>query len=372
MAPPHEPDLIALPAAGPDLALEIRSAWDNGDAVTIVAPGAAAPSGPVAPGVIVHAPTSGTTGVPRIAALTHDGLAASAAMVFDALGATASDPWLCCLPLRYVAGLAVLGRAWVTDTPCIVHDGFDAERVRDAIASGEIVYVSLVSTALRRLLDLDAPIDRLRGILLGGGPIDHALVADAHARGAIVHSTYGMTETWGGIVHDGHPLHGVDVRLGGPDNNDIEVRTPTAMRGYVEDPIATAAAFTADGWLRTGDIGAWNADGTLAVVDRRKDVIITGGINVIPSTVDAALCELDGIADAAVYGAPDAEWGERIVACIVLADPGTRLTVEHVRAQLRERIPGPALPREIRIVRGIPKSAGGKVLRRELRTHEDL
>lgn len=373
MTPPHEPAPELLTGDTPDLAGRVQAAWSEGRAVLVVPPGAAAPAvgvGPVESGDIAYVRTSGTTGEPRVAALTRDGLAASAQMVFGAIGATPAEPWLCCLPLHYVAGLAVLGRAWVTDTPCIVHERFDAERVRDAIASEEVAYVSLVATALRRLLDLDAPVDLLKGILLGGGPIDHALVADAQARGATVHSTYGMTETWGGIVHDGHPLVGVELRLAGPDGNDIEVRTPSVMRGYVGDAAATATAFTADGWLRTGDVGAWNPDGTIAVVDRRKDVIISGGVNVIPSQVDAALRTVDGVADAAVIGAPDAEWGERVVACLVVADGAEAPALDRVRAQLRGSLPDPALPREIRIVDAIPRTAGGKVLRRQLRTHE--
>ena len=375
MAPPHEPAPELLTGDAPGLAGRIQAAWAGERAVLVVPPGVELPggAGPAEPGDIAHVRTSGTTGEPRVAALTRDGLSASAQMVFGAIGATPADAWLCCLPLHYVAGLAVLGRAWVTGTPCIVHERFDAERVRDAIASEEVAYVSLVATALRRLLDLDAPVELLKGILLGGGPIDHALVADAQARGATVHSTYGMTETWGGVVHDGHPLAGVEVRLAGPDGNDIEVRTPSVMRGYVGDAEATADAFTSDGWLRTGDVGAWNADGTIAVVDRRKDVIITGGVNVVPAEVETALRTLAGVADAAVIGVPDAEWGERVVACVVAADAADAAaapTLDRVRAQLRGTLPDPALPREIRIVDAIPRTAGGKVLRRQLRTHE--
>lgn len=370
MAPADEPTPELLASERPDLAERIRAAWADERAVAVLAPGApAALPGPAAPGDIAHVRTSGTTGVPRVAALTRSGLEASAAMVSAGIGATPADPWLCCLPLHYVAGLAVLGRAWITKTPCIVHAGFDAERVRGSIASGEVAFVSLVSTALRRLLELDTPVERLNGILLGGGPVDHALLADARARGATVHTTYGMTETWGGIVHDGHPLPGVGVRLGGPEGNDIEVRTPSVMRGYVGDVVGTAEAFTADGWLRTGDIGTWN-DGLLTVVDRRKDIIISGGVNVVPTEVDAALRSIPGIADVAVIGVPDAEWGERVVACVVAAKPAEPPTIERVRAQLRGVLPDPAIPRELRIVDAIPRSAGGKILRQQLRTHE--
>jgi acyl-CoA synthetase (AMP-forming)/AMP-acid ligase II len=175
-----------------------------------------------------------------------------------------------------------------------------------------------------------------------------------------------MTETWGGIMHDGLPLSGVEVRLAGPDANDIEVRTPTVMHGYLGDDTATRAAFTEDGWLRTGDIGAWNADGTLSVIDRRKDVILSGGVTVIPALVDAALHALPGCRDAAVVGVADSEWGERVVACVVW-DETTPPSLDALRDALRTSLPASALPREVRFVTEIPRSAGGKLLRRALR-----
>lgn len=360
----HEPALALIPASAPDAAASVTAAWDRGDAVFVAPEGTPIPNANPEPGDAAFVRTSGTTGEPRVAALTRAGLDASAQMVASAIGATSSDPWLCCLPLTYVAGLAVVGRAYALGAPCVVHDGFDALRVANTIADEDIAFTSLVGTALRRLLDLGAPLQRLKGILLGGGPIDHALVAAARAGGIAVHTTYGMTETWGGIVHDGHPLPGVELRLGGPGNDDIEVRTPSAMRGYVNDAAGTRAAWTDDGWLRTGDIGAWNDDGTIAVVDRRKDLIITGGVNVIPSVVDTALQALPMITDGVVVGLPDAEWGERVVAYIVSDDPPT---VDELRAALRGAIPDAALPREVRIVATIPRTGGGKVLRRMLR-----
>lgn len=374
MAPPHEPALRRLTGTGPAVAAALADAWTNGDAVVVTTPDRPAPALPerVPPGVNAVVATSGTTGEPRLVALTQSGLHASAHMIADALHVDPTAPWLCALPLHYVAGLAVVGRAWSLGAPVVVHDRFDVDTVAAAINDESVAYVSLVSTALLRLLDADVPIETLQGILLGGGPIDHALVARARARGARVHCTYGMTETWGGIVHDGHPLPGVEVRLGGPDANDIEVHTPTVMHGYLNDPTGTRAAFTDDGWLRTGDIGAWRNDGALIVIDRRKDVILSGGVTLIPATIDTALRALPHCVDAAAVGAPDPEWGERVVACVVW-DAGVPVpTLDSLRDALRPHLPAAALPRELRVVDAIPRSTGGKILRRELRTNANL
>ena len=169
----------------------------------------------------------------------------------------------------------------------------------------------------------------------------------------------------GGVVHDGYPLDGVELSLG--EGGEILVRAPMVMRGYRLAPEETAAAFMADGRLRTGDAGTIDADGRLRVVDRLRDIIITGGVNVGPSEVEAVLAEHPGVADVCVAGAPDPEWGERVVAHVVPRDSTAPPGVEELRAFAADRLSAAKLPRQVVLTEAIPRTPGGKPLRRELR-----
>lgn len=363
--------LVTVRRPAPEAAGEIRAAWDAGHAVLVLDPrapepevgrivGWMQPEAGVAPEVAAVVVTSGTSGAPKGVELTWDGLAASAAAISTALEVGAGDRWLACLPLHYVAGLAVVGRAWATGTPVTVLAGFDVA----AVAEAEATLVSLVPTMLRRLREAGAETGRFRRILLGGGPV--------RERGPNIVATYGLTETWGGVVHDGHPLAGVELRLG--DDDEILIRAPMVMRGYRLAPAETAGAFTAGGWLRTGDAGTFepepgagaDAGGRLRVIDRLRDLIITGGVNVSPSEVEAVLGRHPGVADVCVAGAADAEWGERVVAHVVPADPAQPPALEELRAFAGERLSAAKLPRQVVITGEIPRTAGGKPLRRLL------
>jgi O-succinylbenzoic acid--CoA ligase len=353
--------LVTVRLAPPEAAAAIRAAWDAGDAVLVLDPRAPQaevgevlerirPGEGVDPDVAAVVATSGTAGQPKGVELTWDGLAASAAAVHRALDAGPGDRWLACLPLHYVAGLAVVGRAWATGLPVTVAGGFDVTAAADA------TLVSLVPTMVRRLREAGVDLSRFRRILLGGAPVQET--------GPNIVATYGMTETWGGVVHDGHPLDGVELSLG--ERDEILVRAPMVMRGYRLDPGQTAAALTADGWLRTGDAGRIDADGRLRVVDRLRDLVITGGVNVSPSEVEAVLAEHPGIADVAVAGAPDPDWGERVVAHVVPEDPAAPPDVAELRSFAADRLSAAKLPREVVVVAAIPRTAGGKPLRRLL------
>jgi len=358
--------LVTVRRPAPDAAEEIRAAWDAGDAVLVLDPrapvaeverivGRMRPEAGVAPEVAAVAVTSGTSGDPKGVELTWDGLAASAAAIYEGLEVEAGDRWLACLPLHYVAGLAVLGRAWVTGTPVTVIAGFDVATV--AAAAGDATLVSLVPTMLRRLWAAGADTARFRRILLGGGPV--------REKGPNIVATYGLTETWGGVVHDGWPLAGVELEIG--DDGEILVRAPMVMRGYRLAAKETAGAFTAGGWLRTGDAGTLDAGGRLRVVDRLRDLIITGGVNVSPSEVEGVLAGHPGVADVCVAGAADAEWGERVVAYVVPAERAAPPALEELRAFAAGRLSAAKLPRQVVITEQIPRTAGGKPLRRRLR-----
>jgi O-succinylbenzoic acid--CoA ligase len=396
-------ELVAVLARGPRGAAAVARAWDEGAAVAPLDPGAPEAllrerlehlrptrlddgggptlrSGgiPVPAGTGAVVSTSGTTGNPRAARLDHAALTASARAVHEALGAGPAHAWLCCLPLHSIAGLAILARARTYGLPLAVHERFDPDAVAAAAttATGSTL-VSLVPTMLARLLDRDAPVARFHTILLGGAPVPGPLVARATAAGARVATTYGMTETGGGCVHDGHPLHGVEIRLAMLDRataaaepgatGEILVRGAVVMHGYHRDPAASARAFTPDGWLRTGDVGTFDPAGRLRVVDRLRDLVITGGVNVSPTSVERVLAEHPGIAEVCVAGSPDREWGERVVAFVIPTRREAPPSLEAVRAFARGRLTPAELPREVRIVEVIPRTPGGKPRRAALR-----
>jgi O-succinylbenzoic acid--CoA ligase len=375
-------------------ATAVRAAWADGDAVAIIDPrdpqfrveerlSALRPTEildatgrrpwrdrdgegePVPAGVAAVVGTSGTTAEPRWVMLDDHALEASAFAVHAALGADPiDDTWLACVPLTGVAGLAILARGFHTGTDVTVHERFDTAAVARAPQLG-VTLVSLVPTTLSRLLDAGAPVDRFRHILLGGAPAPPGLLARARAAGAHVSTTYGLTETGGGCVHDGRPLIGVEV-VTDPTTDEILVRGQITMRGYRLDEPATAAAFTPDGFLRTGDLGRVEPDGTLRVGDRRKDVIITGGVNVSPTAVEHVLLLHPAIRDVCVVGLPDPEWGERVVAYVVPVRKGLPPSLADLRAFAQQRLTAAELPREVRTVEEIPRSPGGKLLRRLL------
>jgi o-succinylbenzoate---CoA ligase len=394
-----EAEAVAVLLPPPEAAGAAVALWQAGEAVVVVDPAAPAadvrrtlaalrptalvdgsgrrpcPDGvPVSAGVAAVVATSGTTGERKGVELTFAGLAASASAVASAVGAGPGDGWLCCLPLHLVAGLAVVGRAWATGAPVTVQAGFEPERVADAARSAP--FVSLVPTMLRRLV-ASAPdaVARFGHVLLGGGPIDRELLDAARDLGATVSTTYGMTETWGGVVHNGHPLDGVELRLdlsrggaGAAAVGEILVRAPMLMRGYRLRPQDTARAVDADGWYRTGDLGRFDpqAGGRLWVVDRLDDVVNSGGVKVGPTEVERVLARHPGVADVCVAGRPDPDWGQRVVAFVVPADPAAPPVVEELRAFARAELPAPKLPREVVVVPAIPRTAGGKTLRRLL------
>jgi o-succinylbenzoate---CoA ligase len=377
---------IALPAA--EAATAIAAAWAEGVAVLPIDPAAppeararvlgrlaptevletggrtvTRPGGePVAAGTAAVVATSGTTGEPKGVVLGHAALEASARAVGGALGTTADDRWLVCVPLHHVAGLSILVRARVAGCGLEVHRRFDVAAVAEA--AGRCTLVSLVPTMLSRLL-ADAvgraAVRRFRAVLLGGGPIPPALLAEARALGAVVHTTYGMSETCGGVVHDGHPLPGVELRTGGDD--EVLVRGPMLLSGL--RPASLGSPVDAAGWLHTGDAGRIDpATGELRITDRLRDLVITGGVNVSPTAVERALADVPGVADVAVAGVPDVEWGERVVAWVVPAGAGPDLAT--LRAVVTERLGAAHAPRQLVLVDAIPRSASGKLRRREL------
>jgi O-succinylbenzoic acid--CoA ligase len=336
--------------------------------------------------------TSGTTGRPKGAMLTIGNHWWSAVGSALNLGVHADDRWLACLPLYHVGGLSILLRSAVYGTTAVVHDGFDAEAVNRALDEEWVTIVSVVSVMLQRMLDArgDRPYpSSLRCVLLGGGAAPRPLLERCARLGVPVVQTYGLTETASQVVTlapedalrklgaAGRPLypnelrvvaHGRDAAAGEP--GEILVRGPVVMAGYAGRPEATARAIV-DGWLHTGDVGHLDADGYLYVLDRRDDLIVTGGENVYPAEVEAALLAHPWVAEAGVVGAPDDTWGQRVVAVVRLAgapDLATADAVDTLRAHCRAHLAGYKVPSEIRIAaEPLPRTASGKLRRAELR-----
>jgi O-succinylbenzoic acid--CoA ligase len=320
----------------------------------------------VADGTAVIIGTSGSTGTSKGVQLSAAALLHSARASLARIGARPGERWLCCLPGTNIAGLQVLVRSLVSGTDPVLASNADAATV----AASGCAHVSLVPTQLRRLLhpdiDISTPLAGFSSVLLGGAAAPPSLLQAARAAGVPVVTTYGMTETCGGCVYDGQPLDGVRVAIGDDDAPDggggrIWIGGPVLFSGYRSLTAAPAAdAVLADGWFRTGDLGQLDAAGRLTVRGRADDVINTGGRKVVPGEVAAALESCPGVREVAVVGQPDAEWGERVVAVVVPADPANPPALELLRLHVKERLPRYAAPSRVVVVDAVPLLPSGK------------
>lgn len=273
--------------------------------------------------------TSGSTGTPKATVLTVDQLAASS--MATAIALRGEGQWLLALPLQYVAGVQVLVRSlfagtrpWVMD----LSNGFTPEAFTEAAEqlTDTIRFTSLVPTQLQRLLDSPSPrtlaaLRRFNAILLGGAPASDPLLDAAKAAGLKIVTTYGSAETCGGCVYDGSPIEGVRVML--DDDGRVLLGGDTVASGYLDAPEATAEAFfEEDGtrWYRTNDLGELAEDGTLTVLGRADDVIITGGVKASAAFIQAELEKFDGVTAAFVAGVPSREWGQAVAAYVAVED----------------------------------------------------
>jgi O-succinylbenzoic acid--CoA ligase len=330
--------------------------------------------------------TSGTSGRAKGACLSWSNFQASALAAEDRLGSVVRERWLACMPLFHVGGLSILMRSVLFGGPVRLQPRFDAAVLSDALDDGDIAGVSLVPTMLTRLLkhraDRAAP-PGLRALLVGGAAASPELLARALAAGYPVCPTYGLTEATSQVATAAPPragasspspmlpLRGTELRIESEGSDaaagvpgEIVVRGPTVMQGYLHDATAAARALR-DGWLHTGDVGYLDAAGGLHVLDRRDDLIVSGGENVYPAEIEAALLEHPLIEDAGVTGLADPDLGARVVAWVVVA-AGATLDVEALRSHCRERLAGFKQPREFRRVATLPRNAVGKLQRRRL------
>jgi O-succinylbenzoic acid--CoA ligase len=339
--------------------------------------------------------TSGTSGTPKGSELTHANFQWSALASAAHLGVDLRDRWLACMPLFHVGGLSILIRALLYGSSVVVHERFDAEAVDSALDRDGITHVSLVATMLARILDARgsrlAP-DTLRCVLLGGGPAPTDLIDRAMDLGFPIAPTYGLTEAASqvatrppgsraavasaGLV----PLVGNELRIVAGDGRDcadgdageLWLRGPTVMRGYLQRPSESAAAL-ADGWLRTGDIAIRAGDGTLTILERRSDLILSGGENVYPAEVEAALCEHPAVVDAAVAAIADPEFGQRPAAWLVFHPDAQEIpAADALRQFCRRRLAAFKVPVRFERLAALPRTASGKLQRGELKLETPL
>jgi O-succinylbenzoic acid--CoA ligase len=330
--------------------------------------------------------TSGTTGAPKGVRLTLENLLASAVASVFRLGFRRNETWHVALPLHHVGGFSPVFRMPLYGMTVVLRESFDADAVAADVERYDVTATSLVPTQLGRVLDATngsiAP--SLRAVLLGGAPATESLLDRCVARSIPVFPTYGMTEAASQIATAtpeearanpgtvGRPLFRTDLSVRDDagaerppgETGELVVSGPTVSPGYLDES-ATAAAFDDDG-LRTGDVGYRDEDGLFWIVGRTDDLILTGGENVAPADVVDALRAHPDVADAAVVGLPDEEWGERVAALVVPregSDPAASALDDHCR----ERLANYKVPRTIRFAEAIPRTDSGTVDRAAVR-----
>ena len=331
--------------------------------------------------------TSGTTGRPKGALLTHENLLSSARAVVTAWRWTADDGLVLALPLFHMHGLGVgVHGSLVSGGRILLLGGFTADGVAAAASRDDATMVFGVPTMHKRLVELAErePAARealasLRLMVSGSAPLSDELWARIRdVAGQEVMERYGMTETVMNVSNPydgarrpgtvGLPLPGVEVRLDGDDDTgEILVRGQNVFAGYHERPDATRESFTDDGWFRTGDIGHRSEDGYVAIVGRSKELIISGGFNVYPREVEEALEAHPAIREAVVIGRPSEEWGETVAAVVVLDGDATLPRDEDLGAFVTGRVAGYKKPREYHVIDEVPRNAMGKIDRAKVR-----
>jgi fatty-acyl-CoA synthase len=336
--------------------------------------------------------SSGTTGRPKGAMLTHGNIWWNNINVLLTYDLREDDVSLLIAPLFHIGGLNVNSLIiWQKGGHIVLHRGFDAARCLDDIAEYRITLLFGVPAMLLFISQqpgfATADLSSLNAIVCGGAPVPEPLLRLYAARGVPINQGYGLTETspfvtflapeWGTakLGSAGRAPIFSEVRIVDADgreirqpreNGEVITRGPNIMKGYWNNPEATAAAIDGEGWFHTGDIGYLDEDGFLFIADRLKDMVITGGENVYPAEVESALYSHPAIAEIAVIGLPDQQWGEAVVA-IVSLKPDATLELEELRNFASDRLARYKLPRRLEIIEAMPRNPAGKVLKFQLR-----
>lgn len=332
--------------------------------------------GPLAlPEALAIVRTSGTGGRPRGIVLGAEGLLHVARASGNRLGLASRDAWYASLQPAHVGGLALILRAAALGSAVVATGGFDAAGFIELAEAGRVTHASLVPVMLKDVLDVlggrTAP-PALRAVLVGGAHCPEAWLVHAADVGLPVATTWGMTEASSQVATAtpaevrsnprsvGRPLEGVEVRAS--RTGELRVRGPTLAL----DAMGPGGALTDDdGWYHTGDVGRVDPDGTVYVTGRVGHRIVSGGLNVDPAEVEAALRGVDGVADCAVFGIPDPRWGERIAAAVV-SEAGAELDAERLDRLQRARLASGKRVRAWILVEALPRNANGKVDRQAL------
>jgi len=332
--------------------------------------------------------TGGTTGIPKGVMLTHEGIHLSAHSVAYSERSTESDVALCFLPFNHVFGQMHIMNATILSSGCLeLLPSFDMDRVLEVMQSGRLTKFFAVPTVYMRLLtlgDLERRLGRLRYCFSAAASMPVEIVRLWKERTEIsIAEGYGMTEAMPVSYNHyhrhvvgsvGQPVHGVEVQIrdkfGKPveqgHEGEICVRGRIVMKGYLNDPEGTRSASWGGGWYRSGDVGLFDADGYLYIIDRLKDMIITGGENVYSREVEEVLYTSQAVQECAVIGLPDKEWGERVTAVIV-PKPGKKIAPQDLKALVKARLSAFKVPKEFFVVDEMPKNPAGKILKRELK-----
>lgn len=335
------------------------------------------------PHAIVY--TSGTTGVSKGAILTYQNHFWGAMASAMQLGLSISDKWLVPMPLFHVGGMGVLMRCLIYGTTVVIHHRFEPELVNRAIDEDGVTLVSVVPAMLRRMLEQRThpyP-STLRSVLLGGSAAPKGLLMRAHEQHVPVNQSYGLTETntqattlmatdaLRKVGSSGKPLANLRLAILGPSGlttdphveGEIAVQGPTVIQGYLNQPVANAKSFR-DGWFYTGDIGVLDDEGYLYVLDRRSDLIVSGGENIYPAEIESVLTDYEPVVEAAVVGQTNATWGQVPVAFVVTQ---ASLDVDAILAHCQKQLASYKVPKAFYRMDVLPRNASGKLLRRELK-----
>ena len=336
--------------------------------------------------------TSGTTGRPKGAMLTHGNIWWNNANGMLTIDFLETDVSLTVAPLFHIGGLNVSTLiTWQKGGHLVLHRGFDPQRFLDDVAAYRVTTTFAVPAMLLFLSQhpgfASADLSSLRLVTCGGAPVPKPLLELYAARGIPINQGYGLTETspmvtfltpeWGmaKVGSAGRTPLFSELKLVDAEGRtltepmargEVLTRGPNIMRGYWNKPEATAAAIDAEGWFHTGDIGYLDADGFLYIADRLKDMVISGGENVYPAEVESQLYSHPAIAEIAIVGLPDPQWGE-LVAAVVALKPGATLNLDELRAYGEERLARYKLPKRLEIVPTLPRNPAGKVLKYQLR-----
>ncbi|TWT12519.1 o-succinylbenzoate--CoA ligase [Planomicrobium sp. CPCC 101079] len=348
---------------GESVEFEMQEEWEQGRTISIMY-------------------TSGTTGNPKGVRQTAENHFSSSVSSALNIGISPDDVWLCAMPLFHISGFSILMRSLLYGMGVRLYTKFDAQECAEELQEGTVTHMSVVGVTLERILSvLDEQkmmvSPKFKTMLAGGGPIPVAYIQRAEAYGISVLQTYGMTETSSQtttlqpadaerkIGSSGKPLFLYKVRIDGAMNpgevGEIHIRGPQVTPGYIgrysDLPVQE------DGWLHTGDIGYLDDEGFLFVVDRRSDLIVSGGENIYPAEIEKVLLGHPAVREAGVCGMPSDEWGEVPAAFVVLND---EIELDELLAFCRKQLASYKLPKSIKSVASLPRNASNKLLRREL------